>query len=85
MLIKALCDYYDVLSKKELVLPDGYSEEEIRYKIALTPEGTLDEIISCEEEKKETTKSGKEKITRVPIKLFFPKRTKKTTPIVILS
>lgn len=79
MLIKALCDYYDVLSKKELVLPDGYSEEEIRYKIALTPEGTLDEIISCEEEKKETTKSGKEKITRVPIKLFFPKRTKKTT------
>ena len=50
MLIKALCDYYDVLSKKELVLPEGYSEVPIRYKIALTEDGTIDEIISCEEE-----------------------------------
>lgn len=78
MLIKALCDYYDVLSKKELVLPEGYSEVPIRYKIALTEDGTIDEIISCEEEKKEKTKSGKEKITMTPKKLLFPKRTDKS-------
>ena len=78
MLIKALCDYYDVLSKKELVLPEGYSEVPIRYKIALTADGTIDEIISCEEEKKEKTKSGKEKITMTPKKLLFPKRTDKS-------
>lgn len=78
MLIKALCDYYDVLSKKELVLPDGYSEVPIRYKIALTADGTIDEIISCEEERKEKTKSGKEKLTMAPKKLLFPKRTDKS-------
>lgn len=78
MLIKALCDYYDVLSKKELVLPEGYSEVPIRYKIALTEDGTIDEIISCEEEKREKTKSGKEKITMTPKKLLFPKRTDKS-------
>ena len=50
----------------------------IRYKIALTADGTIDEIISCEEEKKEKTKSGKEKITMTPKKLLFPKRTDKS-------
>ena len=30
MLIKALCDYYDLLSKDNKVLPDGYSNVKIR-------------------------------------------------------
>ena len=46
MLIKALCDYYDVLAKKGLVLPDGYSKIPIKYKIVLTPEGKLAGIIA---------------------------------------
>ena len=33
MLIKALCDYYDVLAEKGLVVPEGYSAVPIKYKI----------------------------------------------------
>ena len=29
MLIKALCDYYDILSKDGKVLPEGYSNVKI--------------------------------------------------------
>ena len=58
MLIKALCDYYDVLAKKGLVLPDGYSKIPIKYKIVLTPEGKLAGIISCQETQIEIQKNG---------------------------
>lgn len=77
MLIKALCDYYDVLASKDLVLPDGYSEIPIKYKIVLTPEGQVDGIISCQEIKIELQKNGKEKEKLVPTRMVFPKRTEK--------
>ena len=48
MLIKALCDYYDVLSKAGQVLPDGYSKVKIHYLISLTEDGKIDEIIDCQ-------------------------------------
>ena len=34
MLIKALCDYYDMLSAAEKVLPEGYSKVKIHYEVA---------------------------------------------------
>ena len=77
MLIKALCDYYDVLAEKGLVVPEGYSEVPIKYKIVLTPEGKIDKIISCQKTELQPQKNGKEKETLVPTMLDFPKRTEK--------
>ena len=48
MLIKALCDYYDILAVKGSVLPAGYSKVNVHYKISLTEEGQIDEIIDCQ-------------------------------------
>lgn len=45
MLIKGLCDYYDVLQLEGKVLPEGYSNVPIKYKVALTEDGTIKEII----------------------------------------
>ena len=77
MLIKALCDYYDVLAEKDLVLPEGYSEVPIKYKIALTPEGKIDSIISCQKTEEQPQKNGKVKEKLVPQTMRFPKRTEK--------
>ena len=35
MLIKALCDYYDILSEAGKVLPEGYSNVKIHYLVCL--------------------------------------------------
>lgn len=78
MLIKALCDYYDVLASKGLVLPDGYSEIPVKHKIVLTPEGKIDGIISCQETRVELQKNGKKKEKLIPARMIFPKRTEKT-------
>ena len=77
MLIKALCDYYDVLAEKGLVVPDGYSEVPIKYKIVLTPEGQIDKIISCQRTELQPQKNGKEKEVLGPKTMYFPKRTEK--------
>ena len=37
MLIKALCEYYDILEEKGQVTPEGYSKVKIDYMICLTP------------------------------------------------
>ena len=77
MLIKALCDYYDVLAEKGLVVPEGYSAVPIKYKIVLTPEGKIDKIISCQKTELQPQKNGKEKEILVPERMYFPKRTEK--------
>ncbi len=77
MLIKALCDYYDVLAEKDLVLPDGYSEVPIKYVIVLTPDGKIENIISCQKTEKQPQKNGKIKEKLVPQTMRFPKRTEK--------
>lgn len=74
MLIKALCDYYDILAVKGSVLPAGYSKVNIHYKISLTEDGKIDEIINCQ--KQESDKSGK-KIKENPIEMVMPQRTEK--------
>lgn len=77
MLIKALCDYYDVLADEGKVLPDGYSPVKVHYKICLTPDGKIDEIISCQNIEPITAKNGKTKEKYVPKEVWMPSRTEK--------
>ena len=76
MLIKALCDYYDILCEKGSVLPAGYSKVNIHYLISLTEDGQVDEIIDCQ--KTELVPSGKKmKEKKVPVGMIMPQRTEK--------
>ncbi len=77
MLIKALCDYYDVLADEGKVLPDGYSKIKVHYKICLTANGKIDEIISCQDIETTVTKNGKTKEKRVSKEIWMPSRTEK--------
>lgn len=77
MLIKALCDYYDILSEKGSVLPAGYSKVNVHYLISLTEDGQVDEILDCQEP--EQVQSGKKiKEKKVPAEMVMPQRTEKT-------
>lgn len=73
MLIKGLCDYYDILREKCEVLPDGYSIVPVKYKVSLTEQGEIDEIVSCQEEVQVSGKKPKP----VPKDMVMPKRTEK--------
>ena len=76
MLIHALCEYYDVLSKAGKVLPDGYSKVNVSYKIGLNADGTVGEIINCQRTKTEQVgKKTKEK--KIPDEMILPQRTEK--------
>ena len=77
MLIKALCDYYDVLSGDGKVLPEGYSKVKIHYLICLTPEGKIDEVIPWQKEELILSKNGKAKVKLVPKMEVMPQRTEK--------
>lgn len=69
MLIKGLCDYYDVLQSEGKVLPEGYSNVPVKYKVALTEEGAIKEIIPHQ------TKVGDKYVATIE---RMPKRTEKT-------
>ena len=73
MLIKGLCDYYDILREKGEVLPDGYSIVPVKYKVSLPEQGEIDEIVSCQEEAQVPGKKPK----LVPKDMVMPKRTEK--------
>ena len=45
MLIKALCDYYDILAGAGKVLPEGYSNVKIHSVVSLSSQGKIDNII----------------------------------------
>lgn len=76
MLIKALCDYYDILSEQGRVLPAGYSKVNVHYLISLTEAGQVDEIIDCQ--KTELIPSGKKmKEKKIPVEMVMPQRTEK--------
>ena len=78
MLIKALCDYYDILSEAGKVLPEGYSNVGIHYLVSITPEGKVDTITDYQERIPETLKNGKTKIRTTPKTVKMPKRTEKS-------
>ncbi len=75
MLIQALCDYYDILSEQEKVLPDGYSRVPIHYLVYLTPEGEIAEILDWREVTDIEDKKGKKKQMFRPRDVVMPKRT----------
>lgn len=77
MLIKGLCDYYDVLAEKGKVLPEGYSNVSVRYKIALSECGEIDEIIDWQKREQIKTKNGGTKERIIPRNVVMQKRTEK--------
>ena len=72
MLIKALCDYYDILAQEGKVLPDGYSNVKIHYLISLTEDGRMDEIIDCQKQEEVPAGKGKTKIRKLPVEMMMP-------------
>ncbi len=78
MVIAALCDYYDLLAKKNKVLPEGYSAVKIHYLVSLTPEGKIANIINYKNKIEEITKKGETKIKEEPRLAIMPKRTEKS-------
>lgn len=79
MLISALNDYYNVLSEKGKVLPDGYDAIDISYLIELKDNGEIARITDYREEKEEVNAKGKVKIMQYPRTEYFPKREAKTS------
>lgn len=77
MLIQGLCDYYDLLEKKEKLPPKGYSPVNISYLVCLTPEGKIDEIINRQKTIQVPSGKDKTKDKLVPVSMFLPKRTQK--------
>lgn len=78
MLIKALCDYYDLLAKSGNVLEPGYSKVGVSYLVCLSPEGKIDEIIDWRKTDVTEVGKGKVKEKRVPREVIMPERTEKT-------
>lgn len=78
MLIKALCDYYDILSEAGKVLPEGYSNVKIHYLVTLNEDGSIAEIVDKQETEYQTMKNGKTKEKKVPRNEVMPERTEKS-------
>ena len=80
MLIKALCDYADKKSTSPNTdaIPDGFAKQDISYRIILSPDGDLLDIISVTEKIPIKDSKGKEKTIEVPRKIILPKRTGKS-------
>lgn len=72
MLIRALCDYYDILAKAGKVVPKGYSKQDISYLVALNGDGTLDEIVDYRISEIIQKGKGKAKEVKNPRVLLMP-------------
>ena len=68
MLIKALNEYYDILSEAGKVCPDGFSTQKVHYMIMLRKDGTISGIVDVTESDLE----GKKK--NIPLEIILPKR-----------
>lgn len=80
MLIKALCEYADKLEESsEERLPQGWSYQNISYRIMLTDSGEISEILDIRQEKKEVTNKGKEKAVKQTVSIILPERTQKSS------
>jgi len=77
MLIKALCDYYDILAETGQVLPSGYSSVKVHYLVALTPDGKIDDIIDWQVTEKYSA-GNKIKERQAARNVIMPKRTEAT-------
>lgn len=81
MLIKALCDYADKQTalNDSRTVPDGWGTQEVDYRILLTSDGDIADIIDIRTENKIVAKNGKEKITYARRKVVLPFRGKSTS------
>lgn len=79
MLIRSLCDYYDIQSARGEAASDIMSEQPVHWMVMLTPDGRVADIIDKRIEESVPQKNGKVKIVKKPIVVSLPKRTKKPT------
>lgn len=79
MLIKSLCDYYDMLAQKGKTAPDGYEYVGITHTIYLKEDGTISSIADCQEPKEYSDKKSKSKVRYEPKQVLFPKRESAST------
>lgn len=78
MLIRSLCDYYDIQSARGEAASDIMSEQPVNWMVMLTPDGRVADIIDKRIEESVPQKNGKVKIVKKPIVVPLPKRTQKT-------
>lgn len=80
MLIKALCDYADKIEEEpdSTKIPDGWSEQKVSFRILLTPDGEVADIIDLRVDKNNILKNGKVKVSYEPVNMILPERTQKT-------
>ncbi|MBE6764738.1 MAG: type I-C CRISPR-associated protein Cas8c/Csd1 [Ruminococcaceae bacterium] len=81
MLIKALCDYDDKLLEGGTsdAVPEGWGEQDIHFRIMLTEEGDIADIVDVRREEVQKLKGGKEKTRLVPRRIVVPFRGKSTS------
>lgn len=75
MLIKGLYDYYDILREKGEVLPDGYSIVKVKYRISITENGKIDDILEYYDE----THLYSQQPKPIAKAIRMPKRTEKSS------
>lgn len=79
MLIKALCDYYDLKTgQSRAELPDGYSVQPVHFQVLLRENGEIAAINDFREKQEIPQKNGKVKEKLVPRETELPERSKKT-------
>lgn len=78
MLIRSLCDYYDIQSARGEAASDIMSEQPVHWMVMLTPDGRVADIIDRRIEESVPQKNGKVKVVKKPIVVPLPKRTQKT-------
>lgn len=79
MLIRSLCDYYDIQSARGEAASDIMSEQPVHWMVMLTPDGRVADIIDKRIEESVPQKNGKVKVVKKPIVVSLPKRTQKPT------
>ena len=75
MLIQALCEYAD--KQLESDIPEGWQEQNIHFRILLTPEGEIADIVDVRTKEVYTDARGKEKNRILPKTVILPERTQK--------
>ena len=79
MLIKALCEYYDLKAEKNpSSLPNGYDEQDVHYLVLLRENGEIADIVDYRLDEELPQKNGKNKIRKVPRKVALPQRSQKS-------
>lgn len=80
MLIKALCDYYDINAKKieKNESEDYFSKQLVSFMIFLSKTGEITSILDIRKEEKVPAGKDKTKTIYKPIEIRLPKRSQKT-------